>query len=192
MFSTTWSGNKKTFWSHCLKIKNFHLLSNFCLSLFFFSRNNPIESLMLLVKLKCRLWYFSRLFVKCKRYFKKHHPSRIFPVKKNSVCDLSEPLDILFISNDGVSLRYQTFSTILSFFKKAYILLSLLNHEIVSSRERQENTDKKKEKEKQAHNSIKYLFDSNVFIDEKRLGMFFNIFLFHLLWRGRRHNHRMM
>lgn len=30
---------------------------------------------------------------------------------------------------------------------------------------------------KQAHNSIKYLFDSNVFIDEKLRGMFFHIFL---------------
>lgn len=49
--------------------------------------------------------------------------------------DLSEPLDILFISSDGRRNFPSIFHNILSFFWKAYILLSLLNHKIVFSGE---------------------------------------------------------
>lgn len=54
---------------------------------------------------------------------------------------------------------------------------------IIKSFPLESDSDKKKRRaergggrgEKQAHNSIKYLFDSNVFIDEERLGMLFHI-----------------
>lgn len=149
----------------------------------------PVIFLMLLTKLKCRsfrlTWYFLHFFaLLCQgaqslRHFLRNNTHEGIKIKGKccSLFELSEPLDILFISNDGKEIFPLFFSIFSSekLKKLTFYWVYLIIKSFPLEKEKRETT--KEGEEKQAHNSIKYLFDSNVFIDEKRLGMFFHIFL---------------
>lgn len=107
----------------------------------------------------------SIIFLSFSFFLRRNTPPRVRG-SYDSLCDLL-PSHLIFYSFQMTAKnvrrhRLFTLSLLRRTSKKAYILSSLLNHKIVFlSRARKPGE----------HNSIKYLFDSNVFIDEERLAL---------------------